>query len=109
MKICNDDDPDFLTKLVKFDISAEGIANDMMAPANHHMVKKRGFYAEPVHSNHTAVWSVDFCPLGKKQKEFSNDSFIDHENLMNCFLNGGALKLHVDASIKTVEIVNNFK
>lgn len=110
MKICNDDDPDFLTKLVKFEIHAEGCDNETVSPIHHQQPRRQGMHVDHPHSGATdAVWCVGFSPLGKKLKEFSTESFIDHEDLLNFYLSDGALKLSVSATIKTVEIVNDLK
>lgn len=78
----------------------------MMSPANRHLVRSRGIYAEPVHEK-PAVWSVDYLPVNEKQ-EFWCENFIQHDHLVY-YCGGGTLTLNVNAWLKTVEVVNTFR
>lgn len=91
--------------LLKFEVRAEVTGNEMTSPANRHMSRTRGPYAEPVHEK-PAVWTVDYTPV-QAQQEFLCENFIDHQHLPY-YLGGGCLTLHVDAFIKTVEVIHNF-
>ena len=93
-----------ITKLFKFDIRAETVGNDMMSPANRHLVKKRGMFAEPIHEVKSAIWHSEFCSFNDDLK-FENSSFIKQEDLKNFYLDSGTLKLHLSAAIKTAKVV----
>lgn len=103
----NEDLTNGFKKLFKFDIRAETVGNDMMSPANRHLVKKRGMFAEPVHEVKSAIWHSEFC-LFDKDLMFENSSFIKNEDLKTFYLDSGTLKLHLSAAIKTATIVHTF-
>lgn len=101
--------------LLSIHIEVEKYGNDMMSPANRHLVKKKGIFAEPEHNNKSAQWIQEFKPLESTEVtknsfyeivEFEKMDFIHHEDLKDFFLSCGALKIHAKIAIKTVKVVN---
>lgn len=76
-------------RLFKAEIEVDGDGHHMMSPANRHMVKSQGFYADPEYIK-PPCWVLDYQP--NLQKSFENDHFMTHGAVAG-FLNGGVLTL----------------
>lgn len=77
-------------RLFSAQIRVDGEGHHLQSPANRHLVKQRGFYADP-EIVPSPTWVLDYQP--NIQKSFEMENFIAH-NSLETFLNGGTLTIN---------------
>lgn len=95
--VVNDKEPSG-HRLFKAEITVDSDGQHLMSPANRHLVKARGFYAEP-DVIRSPSWKLDYQP--NLQTSYENAHFIDYKSISS-YLNGGTLTLN--ARVKNYEL-----
>jgi hypothetical protein len=93
-------------RLFKTEIKIDPFGHHLMSPANRHLVRSKGFYAEP-DMVEPIVKVFDYQEIGHEM--FMEEVFTFPEDKFASYLDGGGMTIFVTVWMKTVEIVNSIK
>lgn len=93
-------------RLFKVEIKIDPLGHQLMSPANRHLVKSKGFYAEPEFIE-PIVKVFDYQEI--KGEVVHEGKLIFCDEKFASYLDGGALAVFATAWIKTVEVHNVFE
>jgi len=93
-------------RLFKAEIKIDPFGHHLMSPANRHLVRSKGFYAEP-DMVEPIVKHFDYQEIG--HEIFLEEVLTFPEEKFISYLDAGGLAIFVTVWMKTVEIVNTIK